>query len=109
MAMSGGRHLNEKLRVVYRRRAADDNKITAGARALAERTRQTTARTYTGPNLPVIAASFMATRANSFTSAKIARGVGNPGEFSRVSTARLPRAMGAIEEAPPCGFHCSAL
>src|SRR6476646_10783291 len=65
--------------------------FTGGARPTTTRSRrvpgpwlnergQTTARTYTGPNLPVIAASFMATRANSFTSVKIARGAGNPGE-----------------------------
>src|SRR6185503_5317731 len=72
MAMSGGG--TSKLRVVYRRRAADDNKVTGGARAL------TTARTYIGANLPVIATSFTAMSAYSFTSAKIGTGARNPGD-----------------------------
>src|SRR5690348_11449497 len=69
MAMSGGG--TSKLRVVYRRRVADDNKVTAGGRAL------TTARTYTGPNLPVIAARFTAMRGHSSTRAAIATGARN--------------------------------
>src|SRR6185503_546703 len=99
MAMSGGG--TSKLRVVYRRRAADDNKVTAGARAL------TTADLYRCKS-PCNCYEFYGHERLFIHQRKNWHRGQEPRRFSRVSTARLPRALGAIEEAPPCGFHSSA-